>query len=67
MSLKWEPLSERTDNTGHYNPPRWTCCSCYTELGDIGEGEHTCDNCGAIIKCERETVPSFVCTLVSAP
>ena len=58
------PLSDRCENTGHYVPPRWTCCACYGELGNIGEGSHQCPNCGATIDCKRESVPSFVTELV---
>lgn len=56
-------LSDRCENTGHYWPQRWTCCACYAELGDIGEGEHVCPKCDAAIECTRDYVPSFVTTL----
>lgn len=59
-------LSNRCENTGHYIPPRWTCCACYVELGNIGAGTHKCQNCGALIECSREDVPRFITTLVEA-
>lgn len=57
------PLSDRCENTGHYTTPRWTCCACYEELGNIGEGSHRCPKCGAELECSRESVPSFVTSL----
>lgn len=50
-----EPLSDRTSNPGHHD--RWTCCACYSELGDIGEGDHTCSNCGGRIRCSLDYEP----------
>jgi PHP family Zn ribbon phosphoesterase len=56
--------ADRISNTGHYFPPRWTCCACCHELGNIGEGKHKCPNCGRSIQCTKESVPDFVTTLI---
>lgn len=58
-----DPIGEECRNTGRYNPPRWTCCACLCELGNIGEGRHTCHNCGHAVECSTEEVPSFVTRL----
>lgn len=60
------PLSEKTANTGHYYPARWTCCACYHELGDVGEGEHTCPNCGHRVVCSTDHVPSYITELAES-
>ncbi len=59
-----EPLSDRTSNPGHYD--RWTCCACYNELYDIGEGEHTCPHCGASIQCTLDYDPVCRTELVNS-
>lgn len=56
-------LSDRCENTGHYSTPRWTCCACYEELGNIGKGEHKCPSCGAVIACGIDYVPSYTTVL----
>jgi hypothetical protein len=58
-----KPFSDRCSNTGHYTTPRWTCCACYAELGNIGKGEHKCA-CGATIDCGIDYEPSYITTLV---
>lgn len=42
---------------------RWTCPGCYTELGDVGQGEHECPGCGRRVICTLETFTSCVAEL----
>ncbi len=52
-------------NTGHYHPARYTCPSCYQDLLGIEEGDHTCPNCGAKLRCSIDYVPSFTAEVIS--
>ena len=61
-----KPFSNQCSNTGHYATPRWTCCACYAELGNVGKGEHKCGECGATIDCGIDYEPSYITTLVEA-
>lgn len=49
------------------NPNRddyWTCPVCISDLGNIGEGIHTCSSCGAIIECSIIHQPACKADLV---
>ena len=35
----------------------WTCCICLEDLGAIGDGDHTCPNCGGVIRCSTQMEP----------
>ncbi len=50
-----DPISDHTMNPGRYD--YWTCCACYEDLGDIGEGEHICPHCDHKIECTQEDQP----------
>lgn len=58
-----DACSDSVTNTGHFSSPRWTCCACYAELGDIGEGDHDCPSCGAPITCSLNYTPSYATDL----
>jgi len=43
------------------NPGRddyWTCPACIHDLGDVGEGDHDCPNCGRTVTCTIEHEPA---------
>lgn len=53
-----EPMADECSNPGRDD--FWTCPGCYTDLGCIGEGDHTCPHCDRDITCTIEHQP--VCT-----
>lgn len=51
------------------NPHRddyWTCPGCYTDLGNVGEGDHVCPTCDRPIRCTVEMEPACHCSLIEA-
>lgn len=50
-----EPLSDQTGNPNRDD--YWTCCACYTDLGDIGAGTHVCPSCGHTVEATVEYEP----------
>lgn len=51
-----EPLATHCSNSNRDN--FWTCPGCYHDLGDVGEGTHSCDTCGRLIVCTVEHEPA---------
>ncbi|MBL3569887.1 hypothetical protein BV509_00865 [Rhodovulum sulfidophilum] len=59
-------LNEEPIDTSCSNPGRddyWTCPGCYHDLGDVGEGRHTCPECGRGIDCAIDIQPVCVARL----
>ncbi|WP_226783154.1 hypothetical protein [Oceaniglobus trochenteri] len=62
MRALQEPLSDHTSNPNRDD--YWTCCACYTDLYNIGEGTHTCPACGHVLECSIEMEPACHARLV---
>lgn len=57
-----DPYSDRISNT-HWSD-RWTCPACCHELGNVGEGTHTCPKCKSKVECRLDYIPECVASLV---
>lgn len=44
-----QPFAESCENPGRDD--WWTCPGCYTDLGDVGQGEHRCTSCDRVLVC----------------
>lgn len=50
------------------NPGRddyWSCPACCHDLGNVGEGTHTCPSCGREMSCSIDYDPCCISELVN--
>lgn len=59
-----EPFQDVASN--HGRDDYWTCPGCYYDLGDVGEGNHTCPECGRTLSCSVEYEPVCRAEIVEA-
>ena len=51
-----EPKSDHISNSNRDD--YWSCPGCYHDLGNVGEGTHTCPECERTIECTVEYEPA---------
>lgn len=64
MTKHGEPFAESCTNP--HRDDYWTCPGCYTDLGNIGRGRHTCPTCERTIECDVIHEPGCRTEIVEA-